>query len=243
MKSINKYNFAGRTKGLIVGTLAGVIINSSFLGSKIASSEYFPPYTKEIITDESAIESSKRSLEEFANSIRFVNYKVLPDGRVQTLEQKTEEYIMGLNKPLSERERIKLIDYAFRQVKAPGYITRDYFNALIKAESGWIPGAISEKGAMGLGQLTDSAVEQVEEGVSLKEIAFNPEENLLFTLKYLKWQVQYCERFYPDWEKLSDEEKRRVLTAGFNEGIPRLVSYGEREMPYETRNHVNKIHG
>jgi len=98
--------------------------------------------------------------------------------------------------------------------------------AIIRAESGYNPKAVSKKGAMGLMQLMPGTAESL--GVEGKNI-LNPENNIDAGVKYLK---QLLVQFHGNV---------RMALAAYNAGKKKVIKY-KGVPPYEaTRYYVNKV--
>ena len=113
-----------------------------------------------------------------------------------------------------------IADHASRNALNPNFV-----RAVIQAESGFNPRAVSPKGAMGLMQLMPQTA--AEYGVL---DAFNPMENIRAGVAYLKsLLVRY------------DHDESLALAA-YNAGPGAVEKYGRSVPPYrETRNYVAKI--
>lgn len=99
-------------------------------------------------------------------------------------------------------------------------------HAVISAESGYNPWAVSPKGAMGLMQLMPGTAERF--GVSN---AYDPVQNMQGGARYLRWLLN---RF----------NDTRLAVAGYNAGEGAVDKYGRQIPPYsETQNYVVKVMG
>lgn len=97
--------------------------------------------------------------------------------------------------------------------------------AVIRAESGYNPKAISKKGAMGLMQLMPETASLFE-----CENPFDPESNIRTGIKYLKYLINY---FKNDIE---------LALAAYNAGPKNVIKYGYSIPPFsETKNYVKKV--
>jgi soluble lytic murein transglycosylase-like protein len=126
-------------------------------------------------------------------------------------------------KPLSLRSTVYddvIADHASKNALNPNFV-----RAVIQAESGFNPRAVSNKGAMGLMQLMPQTA--AEYGVL---DAFNPIENIRAGVAYLKsLLVRY------------DHDESLALAA-YNAGPGAVEKYGRSVPPYkETRNYVARI--
>jgi soluble lytic murein transglycosylase-like protein len=98
--------------------------------------------------------------------------------------------------------------------------------AIIKAESGYNPKAVSKKGAMGLMQLMPRTAEAL--GVEDEDI-FNPENNINAGVKHLKKLL------------IQFKGNVRLAVAAYNAGTKTVREYNDIP-PYEaTRHYVNKV--
>ncbi|MCA8880263.1 MAG: lytic transglycosylase domain-containing protein [Rhodobacteraceae bacterium] len=100
----------------------------------------------------------------------------------------------------------------------------DLFVRLVEQESGWNPGAVSYKGALGLAQLMPETARRL--GVDPTD----PHQNLDGGARYLRQQF---ERF-GSW---------RLALAAYNAGPAAVEKYGDIPPYEETRNYVRAILG
>jgi soluble lytic murein transglycosylase-like protein len=98
--------------------------------------------------------------------------------------------------------------------------------AIIRAESGYNPMAVSKKGAMGLMQLMPRTAEAL--GVEDGDI-FNPENNIDAGVKYLK---QLLTQFHGNV---------RLAVAAYNAGTKKVRKYKDIPPYKATRHYVNKV--
>jgi soluble lytic murein transglycosylase-like protein len=100
-------------------------------------------------------------------------------------------------------------------------------HAVIKAESAYNPGAVSNKGAMGLMQLMPGTAARY--GV---RDAYDPEQNILGGARYLR---DLLGMFGSDVT---------LAVAAYNAGENNVIKYGNRVPPFnETRDYVSKVLG
>jgi soluble lytic murein transglycosylase-like protein len=113
-----------------------------------------------------------------------------------------------------------IADHASRNALNPAFV-----KAVIQAESGFTPRAVSPKGAMGLMQLMPQTAAQY--GVL---DAFNPMENIRAGVAYLKsLLVRY-------------DQNESLALAAYNAGPGAVEKFGRSVPPYrETRDYVAKI--
>lgn len=97
--------------------------------------------------------------------------------------------------------------------------------AVIRAESGYNPKAISRKGAMGLMQLMPETASLFE-----CENPFDPESNIRTGIKYLKYLINYF------------NGNLSLAVAAYNAGPKNVIKYGYQIPPFsETKNYVKKV--
>jgi soluble lytic murein transglycosylase-like protein len=126
----------------------------------------------------------------------------------------------GPRSTLESRLHATVADHAARHAINP-----DLVRAVIRAESGWNPRAVSPKGAMGLMQLMPATA--AEYGVA---DPFDPAENIRAGVAYLRWLL---DRF---------DGKTELALAAYNAGPGAVEKYGRTIPPYrETRSYVRRI--
>lgn len=134
-----------------------------------------------------------------------------------------------------------------RQDNKYSYLTEQFINAMITEESHGNPRAESRVGARGLMQLMEATWKEETKKLYGKTSpfseAYNPKINREVGESYCRTISDFCSKYHPDWQNLSDREKQSLITAAYNGGIGRLrqKNFDIREMPYETRNHVRKV--
>jgi soluble lytic murein transglycosylase-like protein len=103
-------------------------------------------------------------------------------------------------------------------------VDKSLVKAVIHAESGYNPNAVSRKGATGLMQLMPSTAQ----GLKVAD-AFNPEDNIRGGVRYLRF--------------LLDTFKGNVslALAAYNAGLTKVARYGGVPPYEETRNYVSKV--
>ncbi len=103
-------------------------------------------------------------------------------------------------------------------------IPEDLFLRLVQQESGWKPGAVSHKGAIGLAQLMPGTARKL--GVNPRD----PRQNLEGGARYLKMMY----RKFGSW---------RLALAAYNAGPGAVEKYNGVPPYRETKNYVRKILG
>lgn len=96
----------------------------------------------------------------------------------------------------------------------------DVFEALIQRESAFDPNAVSQKGAMGLGQLMPNTAAELKVADP-----FEPRQNLIGSVRYF---TQQLERF----------GSLELALAAYNAGPDRVKQYGDVPPFNETRNYI-----
>jgi soluble lytic murein transglycosylase-like protein len=103
-------------------------------------------------------------------------------------------------------------------------VDKSLVKAVIHAESGYDPNAVSSKGASGLMQLMPKTAESLKVSNS-----FDPRENIRGGVRYLKFLL---DTFKGDVE---------LALAAYNAGLNRVAQYGGVPPFTETRNYVAKV--
>jgi soluble lytic murein transglycosylase-like protein len=126
--------------------------------------------------------------------------------------------------PKDARQQGRYDDLIVEHARSHG-LSADLVRAVIQAESGFNPNAISPKGAMGLMQLMPATAREV--GVANP---FHPAENIRGGVTYL---ARLLARY---------DQNVELALAAYNAGPASVERYGNAVPPYkETRNYVSKI--
>lgn len=157
---------------------------------------------------------------------------------------KKEETLEDIKtKTLSDIE--KNIIFIYENHEIPEYITKEFIRSQIWAESSDFPNAEGEAGERGLLQLTLNAWNSVEKNDDFYEKAFDPQKNIEVGIKYHLWINDYCKKKHPNWDKLSNIEKRKFISAAYNAGVGRLkrTNWDLNKIPEITKRYIKKIEG
>jgi len=103
-------------------------------------------------------------------------------------------------------------------------VDKSLVKAVIHAESGYDPNAVSAKGASGLMQLMPSTARSLKVGNS-----FDPSDNIRGGVRYLRFLL---DTFRGD---------EALALAAYNAGLSRVAQYGGIPPYQETRNYVAKV--
>jgi len=135
------------------------------------------------------------------------------------------------------------INSAFNKVNPPQHISKDYVRAIVFTESTDNPNAISPAGARGYMQLMPETGKELDKESNFLKESLNPSKNINSGTKYLKWIDNYCEKRHPNWNIISGEQKRKIISAAYNGGPSRLNKRGWNieKMPKQTRDYVKKV--
>lgn len=147
-----------------------------------------------------------------------------------------EKYAKLLGKPLVD----KWIQDAIDRIQPHDLIDVPYVLATMKQESKFDSLAKSWAGARGLMQVMPLTWKGLYKDNSFYTDAFNPDKNLEAGIRVLNGMAKFCERRYPEWDKLDDISKRELISAAYNGGNGTLQkkNWDINKMYSETRNYV-----
>lgn len=125
----------------------------------------------------------------------------------------------------------------------PDYLSPKFLKEMITSESNYDIKAKSEKGARGLMQIMPVAWNEVEKNRNYDEHVLDPRTNLEVGIMYLLLLDGKFKEKYNGWEKLTQEEKRKMVLSAYNAGISRFEKedWQLRKMPTETQDYVTNI--
>lgn len=103
-------------------------------------------------------------------------------------------------------------------------VDKSLIKAVIHAESGYNPNAVSSKGARGLMQL----MPKTAQGLKVSN-TFDPEENIRGGVRYLRFLLDTC------------KGDVSMALAAYNAGLSKVAQYGGIPPYDETRNYVSKV--
>ena len=103
-------------------------------------------------------------------------------------------------------------------------VDKSLVKAVIHAESGYDPNAVSSKGAGGLMQLMPKTAESLKVSNT-----FDPKENISGGVRYLRFLLDTFKGDVP------------LALAAYNAGLSRVAQYGGIPPYVETRNYVDKV--
>jgi soluble lytic murein transglycosylase-like protein len=103
-------------------------------------------------------------------------------------------------------------------------VDRSLVKAVIHAESGYNPNAVSRKGARGLMQLMPKTAEHLKVADT-----FDPAQNIRGGVRYLRFLLDTC------------KGNETLALAAYNAGLSRVAQHGGVPPYAETRNYVDKV--
>jgi len=118
----------------------------------------------------------------------------------------------------------QLLDRLARTVARRYELDEELVSAVVRAESGYDPAAVSRVGAVGLMQLMPATAAELE-----VDDPFDPEQNLDGGVRYLKWML---DRF---------EGEVDLALAAYNAGPAAVDRYGGIPPYPETRSYVRRV--
>lgn len=160
-----------------------------------------------------------------------------PDGTLHFTDAPTDKrfkvFMRDIKKDKKLRTAFKLPGYARNPAEFEPIIEscslqygvdKSLVKAVIHAESGYNPGAISPKGAQGLMQL----MPKTAQGLKVAD-CFNPQDNIRGGVRYLKFLLDTFK---------GDES---LALAAYNAGMGNVAKYGGIPPFPETRSYVSKV--
>jgi len=159
-----------------------------------------------------------------------------PDGSVHFTNCPTDKrfkiYLRDIKKDRRLRTMLRFsnavnateYDHIIRKCSNKYGVSASLIKAVIHAESGYNPNAVSKKGASGLMQLMPSTAKSLKVSNS-----FDPEDNVEGGVKYLRFLL---DTFHGDVS---------LALAAYNAGLGKVAKYGGIPPYAETRNYVNKV--
>ena len=103
-------------------------------------------------------------------------------------------------------------------------VDKSLVKAVIHAESGYNPNAVSRKGAQGLMQLMPKTAQHLKVSDS-----FDPKQNIRGGVRYLRFLLDTC------------KGNETLALAAYNAGLTRVAQYGGVPPIAETRTYVDKV--
>jgi len=130
----------------------------------------------------------------------------------------------GTAEEASRDSQWQLLDRLARTVARRYELDEELVSAVVRAESGYDPAAVSRVGAVGLMQLMPATAAELE-----VDDPFDPEQNLDGGVRYLKWML---DRF---------EGEVDLALAAYNAGPAAVDRYGGIPPYPETRSYVRRV--
>ena len=185
----------------------------------------------------------KPSASEIKNQSLIRN--ILAEDLRKEIEKEDEEMnLITKEIRLSEKDRVYgPILHAYYNIDVPEYITKRFVRAQIWAESWDYPKAKGKKGERGLMQIMPNTWKGIEPELSFKTNAFNPYRNVYAGVKHLVSLDKELQRRNSKWERLNEEEKRRLIAAAYNCGLGGVIKshYNIKKVPETTKRYVKNI--
>ncbi|MDO8528949.1 MAG: lytic transglycosylase domain-containing protein [Nanoarchaeota archaeon] len=154
------------------------------------------------------------------------------------------------NQEFAKDEIYQIIDslYESKGIKHP-YINKEFVRAIVYAESmnsltgRENPRAISKAGARGHMQIMKDTWELVDKS-NYYQNAFTPLKNIEVGIKILMGLDGTCNDIYPGWEKLNDNQRKKIILVGYNWGLGNFRTLGKwnwNKLPEETEKYVRDV--
>jgi hypothetical protein len=158
-------------------------------------------------------------------------YLRLPEGGIiGTSEDRVARVILpetpdsGNAESASRDDQRQVLDRLARTVAKRYELDEELVSAVVRAESGYDPAAVSRVGAIGLMQLMPATAAEME-----VDDPFDPEQNLDGGVRYLKWML---DRF---------EGEVDLALAAYNAGPAAVDRYGGIPPYPETRSYIRRV--
>lgn len=195
------------------GPLAGAAIGVTLAAAGPAEAQVFSSRSRSDLFGSQTALMDRRLASQYAHSARLrpIVPAAVPGIPVESLPR------------YDGAQRSEWIDHARAAARRHG-VPEDLFLRLVRQESGWNPGAISSKGALGLAQLMPATAAQL--GVNPAD----PGQNLEGGARYLAMQY----RAFGSW---------RLALAAYNAGPGAVIEHGGIPPYAETQGYVTAIMG
>ncbi len=146
------------------------------------------------------------------------------------------------NYELSGRDTIYATIFPFYEnMIIPDYLTMESVRSIVKIESSDDSKAIGKAGEIGWGQFTKETWYKVM-SENFEKNAFIPWKNIEAIIKYLLFIDNFCKKNDPNWNKMTDKEKREMIIASYNAGFKSLEkNWDINEIPESTKDHLKKF--
>ena len=228
-----------------------ILISIIKLGSEEFSFEINKKLSVSIPEPQLKVDVSNESMDDYFDpslptteppeSVKFILKDVIPSINEDDIEI---EYDVFKSKRIDISE-IKYLDLVIKNAKEQKFDV-ELVLAIIKKESNFNPKAKSKAGAMGLMQLLPDTAKWL--GLKDTSKLYNPDVNIKYGIKYLRWLFNYFQNSIPEELLKEDIKKSKILKviAAYNAGPGNVKKYDKP--PYngippfkETINYVEKV--
>jgi soluble lytic murein transglycosylase-like protein len=153
-----------------------------------------------------------------------------------TREDKKE---IEIDVPFTSNKEIVLQELS--KIKPHSIINQGYINGIIIAESNGDSMATGGIGERGLMQITEDTWKDMNKNKDF-DLAYHRRNNINAGIRYLNEITRMYRKEMPNWQSLSDTDKKRYVSAAYNTGFNNIkrVNYDLSKIFNSTKKYVSK---